>query len=204
MDDAVGQVVTALKKNGQYENTLLVFTSDNGGELRAGGAVGPLRGNKQDLYEGGIRVPAVFVWPGHVKPGSSSNEVGQMSDLLPTICEAAGVDPGRVESTSLMPTLLGQSQDLSSRTLFWVRREGGRPYFGQDYYAVRRGPWKLLHNTPFQTYELYNIGNDPREEHNVIEQQPEIARELIAKLSAHIQQAGRVAWQPPLVRDNAK
>ncbi len=201
MDDAVGRVVDALRKNGQYENTLIVFTSDNGGELRAGATVGSLRGNKQDVYEGGIRVPAVFVWPGKVKPGTSCTEIGQAADLMPTLCEAAGVSPGNVESTSLLPSLRGQAQDLSSRTLVWVRREGGPPYFGQDYYALRRGPWKLLHNTPFQPYELYNLDEDPHEDHNVISQQPEIARTLIAALSKHIQNAGRVAWQAPARRD---
>jgi arylsulfatase A-like enzyme len=204
MDDAVGRVVSVLKENGQYDNTLLVFTSDNGGELRAGGTVGPLRGNKQDMYEGGIRVPAIFVWPGQVKPGTSCAEVAQTSDLLPTLCEAAGALAGKVDGTSLMPALHGRQQDLSSRTLFWVRREGGGPYLGQDYYAVRRGPWKLLHNTPFQPYELYNLDEDPREEHNVIKERPEIARELTAALSLHIQGAGRVPWQAPLKTTETK
>lgn len=197
MDDGVGQVVKALKENGQYENTLLIFTSDNGGELRAGGTVGKLRGNKQDTYEGGIRVPAIFVWPGKIQPGTQSELVAQSSDLLPTLCEAVGADSGTVDGKSILPTLLGRSQDLSARTLFWVRREGGAPYFAQDYYAVRRGPWKLLHNTPFQPLELYNLQDDPQEQRNVIKDQPQIARELTAALSLQIQKAGRVAWQPP-------
>ena len=83
------------------------------------------------------------------------------------------------------------------RALFRVRREGGAPYFGQDYYAVRRGPWKLLHNTPFEPLALYNLDEDPQEQHDRIKEQPQIARELTAALAAHIQRAGRVPWQPP-------
>lgn len=197
MDEGIGRLVQALKDGGQYENTLLVFTSDNGGELRAGGTVGPLRGGKQDVYEGGIRVPAVFVWPGRIRAGSTSDVVAQVSDLLPTLCEAAGARTGSVDGVSILPSLIGQEQDLSARTLFWVRREGGAPYFGQEYYAVRRGPWKLLHNTPFEPLALYNLDKDPQEQRNVIKDQPKIARELTMALSAHIQRAGRVPWQPP-------
>lgn len=197
MDDGVGRVVQALKESGQYDNTLLVFTSDNGGEVRSGGTVGRFRGNKQDVYEGGIRVPAIFVWPGRVRPGSSSELVAQSSDILPTICAAAGIAAAGVDGVSILPTLLGQRQELSARTLFWVRREGGAPYFGQDYYAVRRGPWKLLHNTPFEPLALYNLNEDPQEQHDIIKQHPEIAGELRIALSKHIQQAGRVPWQSP-------
>lgn len=201
MDDGVGRVVQTLKQQGLYDNTLLIFTSDNGGEARAGGTVGGLRGNKQDLYEGGIRVPAVFVWPGQIRPGTTSELVAQSSDLLPTLCEAAGTPAGQVDGTSILPTLLGRPQDLSQRTLFWVRREGSVPYFGQDYYAARRGPWKLLQNTPFQPYELYHLQEDPREQHNVLPAQPQIGRELMDALSLQIQRAGRVPWQRPAARN---
>ena len=197
MDDGIGRVIGALKENGQHENTLVIFTSDNGGDARAGGTSGPLRGAKQDMYEGGIRAPAMFVWPGRIRPASTSNLVAQASDLLPTICEAVNARHTAVDGVSILPTLLRTGQDLSARTLYWVRREGGPPYFGQDYYAVRRGPWKLLHNTPFEPLELYNLDEDPREQRNVIKDQPKIARELIGALSAHIQRAGRIPWQPP-------
>jgi arylsulfatase A-like enzyme len=200
MDDGVGRVVQALKASGQYENTLLVFTSDNGGEIRSGGSVGQWRGNKQDVYEGGIRVPAIFVWPGHFRRGSTTELVAQSSDILPTVCDAARIAAETVDGVSLLPTLLGKEQDLSTRTLFWVRREGGEPYFGQDYYAVRRGPWKLLHNTPFEPLALYNLDEDPQEQHDVIKQHKQIASDLRTALSKHIQEAGRVPWQRPARR----
>jgi arylsulfatase A-like enzyme len=195
MDEGVGRIIRALKENQQYENTLIVFTSDNGGQLDAGGTAGPLRGGKQDMYEGGIRVPSIFVWHNRIKGDASSGLTAQSSDLLPTLCEASGAAPGPVDGVSVMPSLLGKPQDLSARTLYWVRREGGPRYRGQDYYAVRRGPWKLLHNTPFDPLELFNLDEDPREQRNLIKEQPKIAQELTLALSKHIQRAGRVPWQ---------
>ncbi|MGH9632380.1 MAG: sulfatase-like hydrolase/transferase [Bryobacteraceae bacterium] len=197
MDEGVGRIVRILKENGQYENTLIVFTSDNGGQLSVGGTAGSLRGGKQDMYEGGIRVPSIFVWPHRIKPGTTSELVAQSSDLLPTLCQAAEADPGAVDGVSVLPSLLGRSQDLTARTLYWVRREGGGRYHGQEYYAVRRGRWKLLHNSPFEPYELYKLDDDPGEQRNLLKQQPKIAQELATALSKHIQRAGRVPWQPP-------
>jgi arylsulfatase A-like enzyme len=200
MDEGIGRIIAALKTNGQYENTLIVFTSDNGGQLNAGGTAGRLRGGKQDMYEGGIRVPSIVVWPNRVKAGTTSGLVAQSSDLLPTLCEAASVPTGPVDGVSILPSLLGKEQDLSGRTLYWVRREGGARYHGQEYYAVRRGFWKLLHNSPFEPLELYNLDEDPAEQRNVLKEQPKIGQQLTLALSKHIQRAGRVTWQPPANR----
>ena len=102
-----------------------------------------------------------------------------------------------VEGASIAPTLFGKPQDLSRRMLYWVRREGGPKYFGQDYYAVRRGPWKLLHNSPFEPLELYNLDDDPREQNDVAKSQPAMFRQLARAMSDRIQLAGRTPWQPP-------
>jgi arylsulfatase A-like enzyme len=195
LDESIGRVLKALDDSGQSQNTVVFFVSDNGGEAKAGANLGGLRGSKQQMYEGGIRVPGIAIWPGHIAAGSMSNVVAQTSDLFPTVCSIAGIRNPASDGVSLMATLTGGSQDLSGRTLFWVRREGGPPYYGQDYYAVRRGPWKLLHNTPFEPMELYNLDEDEAEQNNLINTDPAIAKELIAALSAHIQRAGRVPWQ---------
>ncbi len=199
LDAGIGRVVEELKTNGQYENTLIVFTSDNGGQLSAGANCGALRGGKQDMYEGGIRVPMCAVWPGRIRPGSTSNRVALTMDLCPTLCEAAGAAaPDGIDGFSILGDLTGgRARSAADRDLVWVRREGGPPYEGRDYYAIRRGDWKLVQNTPFQPYELYNLAADPGETRDLARSEPKTCRDLVAALSEHVQKAGRTPWQPP-------
>ena len=197
MDDGIGQVINTLKKNGQYKNTLTIFTSDNGGQVNVGGTNGKNRGGKQDMYEGGLKVPTCAVWPGKIKAGIRSNIVGITMDLYPTICEATGSKaPKQVEGTSILPTMLGQTQPLK-RDLVFVRREGGLRYNGQDYHAFRRGDWKLVHNTPFEPYELYNLNDDPLESNNLANTNRKKLNELATALRLHYQRAGKTPWQKP-------
>jgi arylsulfatase A-like enzyme len=197
LDAGVGTVVQALRETGAYENTMIVFTSDNGGARYHGARNGPLRGGKQDLYEGGIRVPTAVTWPGGVAPGTRTERIGLTMDLYPTLAEAAGARlPRRVDGRSLLPVLRGEAAPDDPRTLFWVRREGG-PYRGQAAYAVRRGPWKLLQNRPGEPFRLYHLGRDPREQTDVAADYPEQVEALSEALRRHIQAAGRVPWQPP-------
>jgi len=199
LDFGVGKVLDALEASPDAENTLVVFTSDNGGLLRQGASNGAFRGGKQDMYEGGIRVPTCMRWPLHTKPGSQTAYRALTMDLYPTFCEAAGV-PVRheIDGRSILSLLRGEPEQPSRRDLFYVRREGGNTYQGQDYYAMQRGPWKLLYNAPFQPLELYNLEHDPGEERNLAEQQQKIFGEMASALRAHIQKGGRVPWQPPL------
>jgi arylsulfatase A-like enzyme len=201
MDDGVGRVLDALRRNGQDRNTLVVFTSDNGGHLPSGGTAGNLRGGKQDMYEGGIRVPLLASWPGRIAPGSEPPEPGLSMDLCATVCEAAGVAPPEdIDGRSLLLVLEGRVPVLPQRDMIWVRREGGAMYEGRDYYALRRGDWKLLQNTPFEPYRLYDLAADPLEKDDRAPNEPKRFRELKAALSLHVQRAGRVPWQKPGVR----
>ncbi|MFN7826461.1 MAG: sulfatase [Acidobacteriota bacterium] len=198
MDDGIGQVLTALRAKGLDRDTLVIFTSDNGGLLSVGGTNGNLRGGKQDLYEGGIRVPLIAAWPGRIPAGSQSERIALHMDLYATICDAAGVRTGSaIDGQSILPTLRGENQPEAARDLFWMRREGGTKYRGQDYYAVRRGPWKMLHNSPFEPLQLFNLASDPREQRDLFSSEPKIAQELTVALQLHLQRAGAVPWQPP-------
>jgi arylsulfatase A-like enzyme len=198
LDDGIGQVITALKKNGQAKNTLIIFSSDNGGQLSVGARCGNHRGGKQDMYEGGLKVPACAVWPGHIKPGTRSNLRGLSMDIYPTACEAAGAKvPKYVEGVSLLPTLLGKSQ-IIKRDMIFVRREGGRLYQGQDYHALRRGDWKLVHNNPHEPLQLYDLKDDPLETTDLAKTNPQMFNQLKAALRLHYQRAGRVPWQKPV------
>jgi len=196
MDDGIGRVLAALKANGQEQNTLVVFTSDNGGQLSLGANCGDLRGGKQDLYEGGIRVPMFARWPERIPQGARSERVALAMDLLPTLCEAAAV-PVRheIDGVSILPALFGQNQPVVERDLFWMRREGGAKYQGQDYYAVRRGEWKLVHNSPFEPLQLFNLAADPLEQRDLARQETKIFQDLAAALRKQLQRAGAVPWQ---------
>lgn len=198
MDHGIGQVIAALKETDQYKNTLIVFTSDNGGQVDVGANNGPLRGSKQEVYEGGIRVPLCAVWPGRIEPGSQSDRIAMSMDLFPTICDAAEIEfKHQIEGRTILPTLLGRKQAPEPRPLFWSRREGGNRYMGKTIHAVRRGDWKLLHNSPYEPLELYNLKDDPAEQKNLANSNRGKYSELARLLRAHIQRAGQVPWQRP-------
>ena len=197
MDYGIGKVIKALKDNGQYENTLIIFTSDNGGQLNVGANCGNLRGGKQDMYEGGIKVPMCAVWPEKIKAGSKSPLVALTMDLFPTICEVAGYPiQHKIDGISILDTLTEKADQTNiERTLFWVRREGNNRYQGQDHYAVRKGPWKLVHNNPYAPLELYNLDEDPLEENDVAQANKQIFNNLTRELRQQIQRAGAIPWQ---------
>jgi len=198
LDAGIGQVIGALKETGQYENTLILFTSDNGGLLRVGASNGDLRGGKQEVYEGGIREPMCGVWPGHIQAGSRSEAVALTMDFFPTACQAAGVGIRHaIDGSSMLPVLLGEAETMPERDLYWTRREGGNRYMGKTIWAVRRGDWKLLQNSPMEPFELYNLRDDPREAQDLAGTNQEKFNELARALRAHIQQGGAVLWQAP-------
>jgi len=194
LDDGIGKVLTVLKETGLSGNTLVVFTSDNGGQLSVGANNGPLRAGKGDMYEGGIRVPACAAWPGKIEPGSKSDRVALTMDLFPTICDAAGAKiEHKIDGTSVLPTLIGESQPSEDRFLFWVRREGGN-YGGRAYYAARYGDFKLLQNTPFEPLLLYNLKDDPQEKTPLDREHP-MYNKLFSALQAHITESGAIPYQ---------
>ena len=195
LDHGVGQVMNCLKETEQWEDTLVVFTSDNGGQLGAGANNGPLRGGKQDMWEGGIREPFCAVWPGRIAAGQRDREtVACTMDLLPTVCEAAGVPVDHeIDGRSFLGRLLGQSQPWPDRYLVWVRREGNRRYQGRAYYAIRFGPWKLLQNSSFEPMQLYNLDEDPGEVHP-LPMNHRMYGKLEAELRRHINRAGGIPW----------
>lgn len=198
MDDGIGKVINALKESGQYENTLIIFTSDNGGHLPSMANNGPVRDGKESMYEGGLRVPTIITWPGKIKAGTVSDQVNLSMDLYPTVLEVANVTLDHtIEGRSFLKTLLGQSLPEEDRPLYFIRREGGTKYGGQCIYALRQGNWKLLQNSPYQPMELYNLKEDPLEQNNVIAQQPEVYKQLNNLLMMHIQKSGQVPWQQP-------
>ncbi len=197
LDHGVGRVLDALEASGAAGNTLVVFTSDNGGSLPHAQNNDPWRGGKQDHYDGGLRVPFLVRWPGVVKPGSRSERVGLSFDIVPTFLELAGCEiPSDLDAVSLLPALRGEGDpETGDRLLYFTRREGGLGYGGKSYEAVIRGGWKLLQNAPFSPLELYDLESDPREQTNLVNERKDIVRDLAAALRLQIQAGGRVPWQ---------
>ena len=147
MDAGIGRVLDALEKTGQLANTLVIYTSDNGGQLNVGATNGALKGGKGQMYEGGIRVPACAMWADGIEKGYVCDNVAMLMDLFPTACEIAGVSVNHeIEGLSVLPTLTGEKQNFSDRAMYWVRKEGGHPFLGLNQHAVLRGNIKLLHN----------------------------------------------------------
>ncbi len=181
LDKSVGGIVAALEKFELLENTLVIFTSDNGGYLDYGGGfenisdMGPLRGEKGTLYEGGHRVPAIISWPGKITP-SVNDETVMTFDLFPTITKLAGVtvsDDLKLDGADLNG-LLFRGETLPERALCWRMREDK---------AVRRGPWKLLQRGK-RPVELYDLSADLGETRNLAKEKPDVAEELVKALTA--------------------
>jgi arylsulfatase A-like enzyme len=194
MDDEIGKVLNTVKRLGIAEDTLITFSSDNGGSIPHTASNAPWRGGKQDHWEGGIRVPTCAVWPGTI-PVGQSDELGITMDLFPTFAEIAGVPvKNEIEGKSLVPIWLQGKKGELERTLIWVRREGNFRYQGRAYYAIRQGNWKLLQNHPFESMQLVNLREDPVEQNPLPSTHP-VARKLSLKLMLHLQKAGAITWQ---------
>ena len=175
-DQGIGRILEALDRAGLRQNTIVIFTNDNGGEWLSRNT--PLFHHKGTVWEGGIRVPAILRWPGRIPAGRVSSQVGITMDLTASILAATGttVPPeARLEGINLLPVLEGRNPDLE-RTLFW--RVTGVP----SQQAVRSGEWKLLvdEGTPL----LFNVRTDVAERNNLVGQRSDIARRLWTLLEA--------------------
>jgi arylsulfatase A-like enzyme len=192
LDDGIGKVLQALADNGQRDSTLVIFASDNGGDLGCGANNGPLRGGKTQMWEGGVRVPAVAAWPGRVPAGATTSAVAMTMDIFATVLDAAGIDyAGPVEARSFLPVLLGNQPSEATRELFFVERETP----GGVYYGVRSGDYKLVQNVADGPFLLYDLRDDRAETTDLSQAEPEKLRQLTSALDEHRQVAERVPWR---------
>lgn len=191
LDDAVGRLVRKVDQLGLSERTIFIFTSDNGGlhVLESPGTPAthntPYRAGKGYVYEGGLREPLIIRWPGVAEAGRTVDAPVVLTDLVPTLLEAAGIQVaktvGPLDGVSLMGLL--QGKPLSERPLFWhfpnYTNQGGRPAG-----AMRLGDWKLVENFEDGSLELYDLKGDPGEKHNLAEQEPQRAAQMRDQLAA--------------------
>ena len=181
MDRDVGRLFALLEELKLDGHTIVFFTSDNG-PVSVGGrdhkffnAAGGLRGAKGSLYEGGIRVPTIVRWPGHIQPGSVNDTAWAHWDVLPTCAEIAGIEPPKgIDGVSLLPTLKGKDQpQLDDRFLYW--EYGRNEKFTQ---AVRKGDWKAIRIGFEGPIVLYNLKTDVAETTDVASQHPDIVAQI--------------------------
>lgn len=196
LDDGIGKVIETLKLTGKYENSLIIFLSDNGGKLKDGANNGNIRDGKGSMYEGGLKIPAFFVWENNIQAGSISDQKALTMDVFPTICEVIGnKSQPKFDGLSLLSIINKSNPKLPERNIFFTRREGNLLYGGQTIQAVVSGNWKLLQNTPYQPYELYNLKEDPLEQNNLKEANKLEHNRLLSLMMEHIQRGGSVPWQ---------
>jgi len=193
MDDGIGKVLDTLERLGLSENTLVIFTSDNGGDPGYGGNNGGYRGRKWDLYEGGIRIPCVMRFPGVIKPGTESSYPGSHLDFYKTFSSMArcAETGAHTEGINLMPVIRDNRSKLPERVLYWDCGE---------MLAVRKGEWKYLKQkeTTEQSTEggeattrmLFNLSSDPYEKNNLSEKEPALVMELNNLLDSWVKEIG--------------
>lgn len=201
LDYHIGRVLSTLKETGLDQNTMVVFTADNGGSLPHAQNNDPWRDGKQSHYDGGLRVPFMIRWPDQIKAGSRCDYAGLNFDLFPTFLELAGTKPAAdIDALSLVPLLKGEAI-TTPRDLYFVRREGGPAYGGKAYEALIRGDWKLMQNDPYSPLELYNLKDDPFEKNNLVATNKRLVNEMSTALRAHIQRGGATPWQKSTERN---
>jgi arylsulfatase A-like enzyme len=177
IDRYVGEIVSLIEELGLSENTIIMFSSDNGPHLEGGAdpeffnSNGGLRGYKRDLFEGGIRVPFIVSWPGTIKEAGVSDHPSAFWDVLPTLAELTGFEYGETDGISFLPELLGKEQS-AHEFLYWEFHEmgGKQAILKDDWKAVRLNVGK----DPNGSLELYNLEHDPFEQHNVADRHPEL------------------------------
>jgi arylsulfatase A-like enzyme len=208
VDDQIGRIVAALKARGLADNTLIAFSSDNGGPLGSGATNGPLRAGKGTLYEGGVRVSAFANWPGQITSGSVVNQSLHMVDWYPTLVKLAGGSLDQklpLDGRDAWPTITKGAPSPHTEILHNTTPTNG---------AIRVGDWKLVKNgnraedgseglaeakpkagknkkgaPAGELIELFNIANDPYEKTNLAEKYPDKAKDLLGKLASYEKQA---------------
>jgi len=202
LDESVGRVLASLREHGLERDTLVIFSSDNGGVggydregIRGGGRVtdnAPLRGGKGMLTEGGIRVPWCFRWPGHIPAGAVCDAPIAIIDLFPTLLAAAGAAPPKdhvLDGVNLLPCLLSGGASAPAReALYWhfPGYLGAAPghWRTTPVGVIRRGRWKLMEWFEDGRVELYDLRTDPGERRNRAAEEPRVVRDLLGRLRA--------------------
>ncbi|SET13114.1 arylsulfatase [Thalassotalea agarivorans] len=175
MDRDIGRLLAALEEKGLSENTLVIFTSDNGHEYDKDffNSNGPLRGQKRDLYEGGIRVPFIAKWPNNIKANSTSEHISAFWDMMPTFCELSQASKcPKTDGISMVKALKGDASQAQHESLYWEFNEKEGPL-----QALRMGKWKLVKKYK-KPDELYDLTKDISESNNLAKSFPDVVEKM--------------------------
>jgi arylsulfatase A-like enzyme len=184
LDNQVGEIMKKVEETGIADNTIIIFTSDNGPHVEGGAdpnyfdSNGPLKGTKRDLYEGGIRVPMIVSWPGRIIPNSKTDHISAFWDIFPTFTDiVTAQNPKNIDGISFLPVILGDTKNQKKHDyLYWEFHErGGRQ-------AIRKGDWKAIKYNVFKNpdapFELYNLAEDIGEDNNIADKHPDVLEEM--------------------------
>lgn len=207
LDDNVGKILKSIKDNGLEDNTIVIFTNDNGGQTGTGANNTPLRGKKGTLWEGGVRVPWAIRWPAKIKAGNVINDPIISLDILPTFVEASGNSTEKgwnLDGRSFLPLLTGEKKSQPVRALYWRQQGSGGSI------AIREGKWKLIHNRAETGAkpELYDLSQDMEESKDLSQENPEVMAKLSKKMKSWESELKEPLWgagsaSKPLNRDKA-
>ncbi|MCW8833997.1 MAG: sulfatase-like hydrolase/transferase [Colwellia sp.] len=187
MDENIGKILDSLQANQLTENTIVFFLSDNGGKIKGNHSYNlPLRGEKNYLWDGGVRIPFAVSWPGHIPTGQILSEPVISLDIMQTALAAAEVRADsslKLDGVNLLPYLTQQEKALADRYIFWANNNS---------WSVRNREWKLISNKGKQS--LFHINSDMSEKHNLIRSKPEVAMQLIKKYNAWNEENEQPRW----------
>jgi arylsulfatase A-like enzyme len=192
MDHGIGEVLEALDDLGQRKNTIVVFTSDNGGALQFGANNGSLRSGKGHIYEGGLKVPTCIRWPGHIEAGRTTDFRALTMDIIPTLADLCGVPINHeIEGRVFTQLLLTNKTSGFNRPNFhmWLQKTTKE--------TMIDGDWKLVRDEAGKAYELFSLKDDPNETTDLAAKEPERLQKMSEALEAHMAEAQLVPWRKP-------
>ncbi len=192
LDHGIGKVLQTLEALGLSDDTIVVFTSDNGGKLRYGASNGLLRSDKTHVYEGGIKVATCVRWPGHIEAGRVTDFRALTMDIVPTLADICRVPlQHEIDGRSFKELLLegGQAQFEHPAFHMWLQ--------GKTKECMRHGDWKLVRDVAGTPFELYNLKADPYEKQDLAAQHPKKLNEMAVVLEAHMKSTQSVPWRRP-------
>ncbi|MCM8530469.1 MAG: sulfatase-like hydrolase/transferase [Lentisphaeraceae bacterium] len=193
LDYSIGRVLKSLKDLDLDKNTLVIFTSDNGGKIHFGATNGPFRSDKTHVYEGGLKVCTSFTWPGKIEAGKVTDFEAMTMDLFPTILEAAGIkNDTKIDGLSILEEVVKQNQKpFAERNQIYTWLQGYKKH------ALRKGEWKLVKDDEKSSYELYHLKEDPYETKDLATVNTKKFKELLTIMTNHLKEADKVNWRRP-------